>query len=770
MALEVLGDREPLHDPARTREEAEQVGAHGHLVDGGADRLARLAGLEAPELVRVRVEDVGDLEQRQAAGLGRGEAPRLEGVLGRVDGAIDVHLARGRDVGDDGPVGRVLDRQRLAGRGVDPLAADELLVGLGSIEGLGHGGLHGHAAGDSDRRTGCVRRLCATAPAPFQRGPRRATRPQGCKTGVRRLGPRPPRSAPDVGFTGGMTATGTLLADRYRLLERIGAGGMATVWRAHDVRLGRDVAVKILRPQLADDHDFVARFEVEARHAASISNPNVATVFDTGGEGEERFIVMELVDGASVADVLRAARRDATGPGRRGRRGRRTRARRCPPARAHPPRRQAGQHPARAGRSRPARRLRHRSRPRRRRASRRPARSSAPSRYLSPEQARGEEASAAGDVFSLGVVLYEMLTGRLPWAADVPAAVATVRLTEPPVPLDEARPDVPGGLQRIVSRALSLDPSARYPSARAFAESLEAWAAQHAATLPEEPDLAETARLAAAAPFAGAAGSDDVLVAELPEGQTLAGVALARANPGVWRRQRASLPPPPPPTRLPTPPPVFRRRPGGACPPGSRACPSSFTLAIARLPGDGHRLRGPRAGPRPRRHPARQRGLGSCRRTRAGRDGSAWRGRRHRRPSSSDADPRTVAGSLAVPGADGRAFDHTDGRAERVERAAHPAAAPPGDDADRRRIADASTHGPTDGRCSGGGSGTVLSGRRGARLGDRGGPVVPVDAAAVPAATVADRPFQADNADRDAAHRAPVRGCQRGHRHGCSVS
>ena len=106
-----------------------------------------------------------------------------------------------------------------------------------------------------------------------------------------------------------MTAPGTVLATRYRLLERIGSGGMATVWRARDVRLERDVAVKILRPQFAEDPEFVARFEVEARHAASISHPNVATVFDTGVDGETRFIVMELVDGASVADILRA-----TGP------------------------------------------------------------------------------------------------------------------------------------------------------------------------------------------------------------------------------------------------------------------------------------------------------------------------------------------------------------------------------------------------------------------------------------------------------------------------
>src|SRR5690349_17120607 len=101
-----------------------------------------------------------------------------------------------------------------------------------------------------------------------------------------------------------MDGPGRILATRYRLLERIGAGGMATVWRARDLRLERDVAIKILRPQFAEDPEFVSRFATEARHAASVSHPDVATVFDSGVEGDEPFIVMELVDGPSVADIL----------------------------------------------------------------------------------------------------------------------------------------------------------------------------------------------------------------------------------------------------------------------------------------------------------------------------------------------------------------------------------------------------------------------------------------------------------------------------------
>ena len=90
----------------------------------------------------------------------------------------------------------------------------------------------------------------------------------------------------------------------------IGSGGMAIVWRARDLRLRRAVAVKVLRPQFAEDDEFVERFETEAHHAASLAHPNVATVYDTGfdpgPDGGTRFIVMELIDGPSVAEVLRA--------------------------------------------------------------------------------------------------------------------------------------------------------------------------------------------------------------------------------------------------------------------------------------------------------------------------------------------------------------------------------------------------------------------------------------------------------------------------------
>src|SRR5215472_404518 len=100
---------------------------------------------------------------------------------------------------------------------------------------------------------------------------------------------------------------GPILADRYELLEDLGSGGMATVWRARDRRLGREVAVKVLTPSLASDPAFRERFEREARHVASLTHPNIVTVHDSGSEGDSYYMVMELVRGESLESMLASA-------------------------------------------------------------------------------------------------------------------------------------------------------------------------------------------------------------------------------------------------------------------------------------------------------------------------------------------------------------------------------------------------------------------------------------------------------------------------------
>src|SRR5215212_5537449 len=277
-----------------------------------------------------------------------------------------------------------------------------------------------------------------------------------------------------------MAAPGEVLAGRYELIQPIGSGGMATVWRARDTRLGRQVAVKLLRPEFAEDAEFVRRFETEARHAASLSHPNVAAVHDTDVDDDRRFIVMELVDGPSVAEIIThrgplepivaveiaaSAARALAAAHRRGL--------------IHRDVKPANLLIGRDGRVRLADFGIARALTSSRATTPGTVLGSIP--YLSPEQARGDEASATGDIFSLGVVLFEMLTGSLPWEADTPAAMATARLHVPAIPPSEAVGELPEGLDAIVTRALELDPERRYPSARVFADALEGWSRRHRA-------------------------------------------------------------------------------------------------------------------------------------------------------------------------------------------------------------------------------------------------------------------------------------------------
>lgn len=291
-----------------------------------------------------------------------------------------------------------------------------------------------------------------------------------------------------------MAVTGTrVLAGRYVLQEVLGTGGMATVWRAVDELLGRDVAVKVLSQQYASDAGFVARFEREARHAARLNHPRVVTVFDCGIDNGAAFIVMELVAGrtlrqilddagtlpvgeavgiaAAVCEALEVAHsaglvhRDIK-PGNIAVSGGEVKVLDFGIARAD----------GTVGGTRTLGVL-------------------GTAAYLSPEQASGDPVGPRSDLYSLGCVLFEMLTGRPPFTADSPVGLAYRHVHDDPGPPSALRPGVPARLDRLTDRLLAKDPAARPASAEAARAGLLAVL---------NPDA--TALLTTADDHAGAAG------------------------------------------------------------------------------------------------------------------------------------------------------------------------------------------------------------------------------------------------------------------------
>ncbi|MFG6444596.1 Stk1 family PASTA domain-containing Ser/Thr kinase [Microbacterium sp. P07] len=293
-----------------------------------------------------------------------------------------------------------------------------------------------------------------------------------------------------------MTPEPRILSGRYRVDDLIGRGGMATVYRGYDLTLGRAVAVKILKRDLAEDAAFRTRFRLEAQAASRMAHPTIVRVFDAGEDAEVGpdgrtrpvpYIVMELVHGALLKDVI------DKGP--------------VPTADAiryvdgilealeysH----RAGvvhrdikpgnvmitdaseEHSAgsssEAGRGEIkvmdfgiARAVSD--------SSSTVAETTAiigTAAYFSPEQAKGEPVDARADLYSAGVVLYELLTGRPPFRGESPVAVAYQHVSETPLPPSEVNETVPRGLDAVVLRALAKDPFQRYPDAAAFREALD---------------------------------------------------------------------------------------------------------------------------------------------------------------------------------------------------------------------------------------------------------------------------------------------------------
>jgi len=298
---------------------------------------------------------------------------------------------------------------------------------------------------------------------------------------------------------------GSAIDARYRLEERIAGGGMGEVWRARDDVLGRVVALKVLRPEYADDPEFRARFRAEARHTAALSHPGIATVHDYGeveapdAHGNVRtspYLVLELVPGESLARLL-------------------AREGRLPCDRALDVLAQAGRALQAAHDAgivhrdvKPANLL---VRPDGvikvtdlgiARAAGATALTGTGAvlgtpHYLSPEQAAGRAATPASDVYALGVVGYQCLAGRRPYAAEHPAAILAAHRELPPDPLPA---DVPPAAAQVVLRALAKRPGERTPSAEALAR--EATRARTALTAPEPRRLRPRADPPSPAPAA----------------------------------------------------------------------------------------------------------------------------------------------------------------------------------------------------------------------------------------------------------------------------
>jgi serine/threonine protein kinase/beta-lactam-binding protein with PASTA domain len=267
-------------------------------------------------------------------------------------------------------------------------------------------------------------------------------------------------------------AAGTMIDGRYRVVSRVGSGGMAEVYCAEDTQLGRRVAVKLLHERFAQDAEFVERFRREASSAASLSHANIVSVYDRGEWGGTYYIAMEFLDGRSLDSIVRE---DAPLPAEQAI--------------------ELTEQVLRAARFAHRRDVVHRDlKPHnviiddegrvkvtdfgiaRAGASEITQTGSimGTARYLSPEQAQGQAVGARSDLYAVGIMLYELLTGTVPFEGDSVVAIALRHLSEPPAPPSTLVPSISPNLDAIVMRALEKDPERRFADADEFLSALEA--------------------------------------------------------------------------------------------------------------------------------------------------------------------------------------------------------------------------------------------------------------------------------------------------------
>lgn len=281
---------------------------------------------------------------------------------------------------------------------------------------------------------------------------------------------------------------GKKLADRYQLLEKIGEGGMALVFRARDLRTGHDVAVKFLRPEFHDNPDFVAFFQREATAASKMSHHNIVNLLDVGDDASNLYIVIEYVNGKTLKDIVRE--------------------------RGRLPEDVASQIVIRilsALQHAHAANIIHRDiKPQNILVDQRGyikvsdfgiARMVGSGteikdkkdtvmgsvHYFSPEQARGDVATTASDLYSVGVVFYELLTGKVPFDGEKPVTIALQHIQQKPRPVRELNPDVSPAIESVVMKALEKNPQDRYRSALDMAQAVKS-----ALQFPEKENTRDT--------------------------------------------------------------------------------------------------------------------------------------------------------------------------------------------------------------------------------------------------------------------------------------
>ena len=303
---------------------------------------------------------------------------------------------------------------------------------------------------------------------------------------------------------------GQVVDGRYNLIERLGSGGMADVWLASDQMLDRKVAMKFLHERFAQDQQFVERFRREAQAAAGLQHANVVGVYDRGEWEGRHWIAMEYVEGASLKDLIQRGleigealeiiRQILAGVKFAHERG--IVHRDLKPHNvlvdAEGRARVADFGIARAGASEITQ----------------TGSVLGTAQYLSPEQAQGMEVTAASDLYSIGVMLFETLTGQVPFEGDSPVAVALKQVSEQPRPPSELNPNVSPALDAVVLKALAKNPANRFGSADDFLRALDAAQAD-----PSGGALGDTASYAAvgAAAAIGAAGGAGAAAAMTPE-------------------------------------------------------------------------------------------------------------------------------------------------------------------------------------------------------------------------------------------------------------